>query len=150
MTFPKQISSNQISLAVSYYHESVKLTARSHNRAHLANVLVVCGRLLIVRVEGWDLTYARSAVDMGAILEQLVKNFEEAGSAADGTVEENSFLQFAGMMRAGKAAYDEKLKGVAQQNSVPETSGDQTMSGDYAALDDIFWQELMGEWGTTA
>jgi len=119
----------------------------------LAGVLMTVCRLLLFKCDGWDLVHAREVINFPHLLKQLVAQFTAAGKYGNHLEEENKFLRYAQMMRLASTNWQQKISievSATQdtQQSATVALDDQAM-GDYLSLDDLFWQDFIGEWGTT-
>ncbi len=78
--------------------------------AELLSVVITMSRLLLLDAEGWDLNLARQTLDLAAVSQSLIEQFQVASAllyerlgrqAPDGSgelVEEDMFLKYAGKM----------------------------------------------------
>jgi len=132
-------------------------TASYHNLSsitwiQLSNTLAILCRLLLVNVEGWDLSHARELVDFPATLQHLIENFGEAKKIGDASrnieEEKSTSYQYTQMMHWLKSNYESRLdiKSMESQH-IEDFAADETMMGDFLNLDDAFWQDFVGDWG---
>ncbi|KAH8591229.1 hypothetical protein B0O99DRAFT_276659 [Bisporella sp. PMI_857] len=116
----------------------------------LATSLLALSKLVLFEHPGWDADYARTLISMPSLFEQMSQNFQAAGMQNGGTEEDNTFLQFARMMKWAKRNFEDKVGdqvGRIDLGAEDHEPGDQYMCDSGLVVDDGFWQEWMGDWG---
>ncbi|KAE8441496.1 hypothetical protein EG329_004884 [Mollisiaceae sp. DMI_Dod_QoI] len=133
--------------------------------AQVANAIVATSKIVLLDRQDWDLEHAREVADFANNLEKVASRVEEAthtlfkgnmGSDAKGAL-----LRYAQRVRWVKGWYEGRV--VAEQTQsqaqfqvqegglekvvLPPTGGeDAVMTGEFLDLDDVFWQDFVGEW----
>lgn len=122
--------------------------------AQAVNAIMATSRLVLLDRPDWDLEYAREVVNFSENLEKVASRIEDATSTLfaenRGADAEGALLRYAQRVRWVKGWYEGRVAAESQpineEQVVVPLGEDVIMSNDFMNLDDMFWQDFVGEW----
>lgn len=123
--------------------------------AQVANTIMAASRLVLLDRPDWDLEHAREVANFAANLEKVASRVEEATATLfaenKGADAERALLRYVQRVRWVKGWYEGRIAAESQainKEQVAVTIGGEhaIMANDFMNLDDMFWQDFVGEW----
>lgn len=122
----------------------------------LTHILIVLGKVSCFECEEWDLRHVREVLDLSVVLEGFIARFEiTLATRGDSELYRRIIPKF----KQYKDVFERKRASVLREDEFmtpqwPQMQGQQHSQpevGHYSnmmQLDEAFWQELMGDWGS--
>jgi hypothetical protein len=125
--------------------------------AQIANAVMAVSKLILLDHDGWDLEHAREVADFSNTLDRIASLIEQntkvvfAGNGNKGADAENAFMMYAKRLRWVRDWYVARIEAEKEEKGKEivelAMSGEETgMMTDFMNVDDVFWQDFVGEW----